>query len=36
MKVPRDKIAAATLLTSIAAVLIALVVGSILTRVFIT
>jgi hypothetical protein len=36
MKVPRDKIAAATLLTTIAAVLIALVVGSILTRMFIT
>jgi hypothetical protein len=35
MKVPRDKIAAATLLTSIAALLIALIVSSILTRVFI-
>jgi hypothetical protein len=36
MKVPRDKIAAATLLTSIAAALIGLLVGAILTQVFIS
>src|SRR5216684_1473673 len=36
MKVPRDKIAAATLLTSIAAALIALLVGAVLTQVFIS